>query len=177
MCALRGSRHGCWVHAEEQCPRGTISVGAAWGGGPVVGPLSPGGKERVVINLSLGPTAQAGGDREWAPEDERREAGQGGGGFSLGKKQGGCPQAGAGCAGRGSQTRHLASQGGGQGWVPIAQVPSPWPAGPATRCSGRDSMQRSVAGSVNRSMPPGPGCRLMRARWGHTSPVGRHFRL
>lgn len=70
MCALRGSRHGCWVHAEEQCPRGTISVGAAWGGGPVVGPLSPGGKERIVINLSLGPTAQAGGDREWAPEDE-----------------------------------------------------------------------------------------------------------
>lgn len=93
-------------------------MGAAWGGGPVVSPLSPGGREHIVISLSLGPTAQAGGDQEWAPEDERREAGQGGGGFSLGKKQGGCPQAGAGCAGRGSQTRHLASQGGGQGWGP-----------------------------------------------------------
>lgn len=42
----------------------------------------------------------------------------------------------------------------GRAGVPIAQVPGPWPAGPATRCSGRDSMQRSVAGSVNRSTPP-----------------------
>lgn len=33
--ALSGNRHGCWVHTEEQCPRGTISVRAAWGGEPL----------------------------------------------------------------------------------------------------------------------------------------------
>lgn len=90
----------------------------------VVGPMSPGGKERIVISLSLGPAAQAGGDQEWAPEDERRDAGQGEGGFSLGKKQGGCPQAGAGCAGRGSQNRASGQTGSvGRAGVPIARVP------------------------------------------------------